>query len=96
MNRPRAANRSAPAEPPTADGCAVGCAHRSPRLAMSKRGRKLKADLGKFLQQYGRRGASPQDANDRHYDRKIEEMIKRMDPVELDRILRDEADDSDE
>jgi len=41
-------------------------------------------------------GLPPQNANDRHYDRKIEKMIKQMDPVELDRILRDEADDSDE
>jgi len=54
------------------------------------------ANLGTFLRQYGRRGASPSDANDRNYDRTIEKMVKRMDPVELDRILRGEEGDSDE
>ena len=57
---------------------------------MSKKRDRLKANLGAFLRQYGRRGPSRIDANDRKYSRKIEEAVKRMDPIELDRILRGE------
>ena len=44
------------------------------------------------MRQYGRTSRRPGwDPNDRHYDRKVEEEIKRMDPQELDELLRDEA-----
>lgn len=57
---------------------------------LSKRRKKLRDGLSNFLRNYGRRGASPSDPNDRHYDPKIEDQIKRMDPEELDRMMRDE------
>ena len=61
---------------------------------MSKKRDRLKANLGAFLRQYGRRGPSRIDANDRKYSRKIEEAVNGMDPIELDRILRGENEDS--
>ncbi|HYK67418.1 MAG TPA: hypothetical protein VEV45_05695 [Streptosporangiaceae bacterium] len=33
------------------------------------------------------------DPNDRHYDRILEEKIKRLDPREFDRLMRDSGDD---
>ena len=60
---------------------------------MSKRKKKLNADLGNFLDQYGRRAHRGHDPNDRRYDRDLEEKIKRMDPEELDAIIRGEEED---
>ncbi len=53
-------------------------------------------ELTQFVDQYGRKkrpgGGVP---NDRKYDRKIESTVKRMDPQELDELLRgDGPDDS--
>jgi len=64
---------------------------------MTKRRNKLREDLSNFLRQYGRRGASPSDANDRHYSRRIEDQIKRMKSEDLDKLMRgeDEAGDAD-
>jgi hypothetical protein len=48
------------------------------------------ADIKRFVQQYGR-GASPgYDPNDRGYDREIEQMVRRMSPEELDRLMRED------
>jgi hypothetical protein len=30
------------------------------------------------------------DPNDRHYDRDVERAVKRMNPIELDRLMRDD------
>jgi len=38
---------------------------------------------------YGRRGPAF-DPNDRQYDRKVERTVKRMDPRELDAIIRED------
>lgn len=46
-----------------------------------RRTQRISAELSKFLRQYGRRGASPHDPNDRAYDRKLEAQLKRMDPL---------------
>ncbi len=45
------------------------------------------------MRQYGRRAHAGHDPNDRGYDRKVERMVKRMPPQELDRLLNgdDEA-----
>jgi hypothetical protein len=53
--------------------------------------RALKAaDIKRFVQQYGR-GASPGfDPNDRGYDREIEQMVRRMSPEQLDRLMRED------
>lgn len=34
--------------------------------------------------------AQEADPNDRHYDRKLEQKIKRMDPKDLDALMRDD------
>ena len=57
---------------------------------MSKRGKKLALELGVFLKQYARKANRNIDPNDRNYDRKIEQMVKRMDPEELDRLMRED------
>lgn len=54
---------------------------------MSKRKKKLQADIGAFLKQYARKAHAGHDPNDRHYDRRIEAMIKRMKPEELDELM---------
>ena len=62
---------------------------------MSKRGKKLRQEIRVFVQQYGRKANRNIDPNDRRYDRKIEALIKRMKPEELDEIMRgDDGDDS--
>lgn len=51
----------------------------------------LRKHLPPFLREYGRTSHRPGwDPNDRHYDRKLEQEIKRMDPQELDSLMRDE------
>ena len=56
---------------------------------VAKRRDWLRKQIPAFLREYGRtsrrRGADP---NDRHYDRGLEQQIKRMDPQELDDLLR--------
>ncbi len=61
----------------------------------SWRTRRLEARIGVFLGEYGRpsRRRNGGDPNDRGYDRELEQQIKRMDPVELDRLIRGEDDD---
>ena len=57
-------------------------------MAYSKE--KIKAEYDAFIKQYGRkRGKNGGDPNDRNYDRKLEEKIKRMKPEELVEILND-------
>jgi len=55
---------------------------------MSNRGKKLQKELGAFLKQYARKAYRNIDPNDRRYDRKIERLVKRLRPEELDRLLR--------
>jgi hypothetical protein len=58
---------------------------------MPKRQDRLKKSLPAFLREYGRTSRRPgSDPNDRHYDRALEQEIKRMDPRDLDALLRDE------
>jgi len=55
---------------------------------VSRRKRKLEADLGRFMQQYRRKRHPNWDPNDRSYNRELEAKIKRMRPEELDELLR--------
>lgn len=48
---------------------------------------KLAGELGRFAQQYARRAHKGWDPNDRSYDRKIEEKMKRLPPEELSGLL---------
>jgi hypothetical protein len=43
------------------------------------------------MRQYARKKQPGQEPNDRGYDRKLEREIRRMDPAELDELLRGEA-----
>ena len=47
------------------------------------------ADIAKFMRQYGRRRQKGVEPNDRRYDRDLEVSVKRLDPGELDELLRD-------
>jgi hypothetical protein len=61
------------------------------RRPNADRKRALKsASLCAFVQQYSRKAQKNTEPNDRRYDRDIERAIKRMDPVVLDRLLRDD------
>jgi hypothetical protein len=53
---------------------------------MQKNKRALESMVPEFVQQVGR-GASKRDPNDRHYSRKVERLVKRMDPKELAELL---------
>jgi hypothetical protein len=53
--------------------------------------RALKAaGLRVFVQQYARKAQKNTEPNDRRYDWNIEQAIRRMNPVLLDRLLRDD------
>lgn len=56
---------------------------------MSKRGKKLRQEIRAFVQQYGRKSNPNIDPNDRRYDRKIEALVKRMRPEDLDALLNE-------
>jgi hypothetical protein len=47
----------------------------------------LAAQLGRFVQQYGRKAQKPWDPNDRSYDRKLEEKMKRLSLEDLSDML---------
>ena len=58
-------------------------------MAHSKK--KIKAEYDMFAKQYARKKPkNGRDPNDRSYDRKLEEKIKRMKPEELVEILNDD------
>jgi hypothetical protein len=50
----------------------------------------LAAQLGRFVQQYGRKATKGWDPNDRGYDRKLEGKIKRLSPEDLSDLLSGE------
>jgi len=53
--------------------------------------KKIKAEYDAFIKQYARKRAkNGKDPNDRDYDRKLEEKIKRMKPEELVELLKDD------
>jgi hypothetical protein len=81
-------------------GKASGAASLNPPLGqqageeegMSKRRQNLAGKIGAFIRQYARK-KSPNDPNDRRYDRKVEKTVRHMKPEELDRLMRDETSD---
>jgi len=50
----------------------------------------LKSNIGQFVKEYGRKAQRGVEPNDRHYDRKVEKLIKQMDPMELSELLNEE------
>lgn len=60
---------------------------------MARRGRQpTEAEVGLFLHGYGRSSRKTVDPNDRSYDREVEQLVRRMRPEDLDRLMRDERD----
>lgn len=60
-------------------------------MAVSRK--KISRDIGLFLQQYGKKKEKNDNGpNDRKHDKKILKKLEKMDPVELDKLLRDEED----
>lgn len=58
---------------------------------MKKRGYKLSNEIGRFLQQYARKKRPGQsEPNDREYSRRVEKLVKRLPPEELERLLNEE------
>jgi hypothetical protein len=53
---------------------------------------RVRRRIGAFMRQYERKASHGMDPNDRSYDRKIEQQIKRMPAEELDRLLREDDD----
>ena len=53
---------------------------------------KLMGRLEAFLKKYARTSQRGWDPNDRTYDRKLEQRIQRMDPEDLDQLMRGEED----
>jgi hypothetical protein len=49
----------------------------------------LSEQLKLLAKQAGRRAQKRKEPNDRSHDREVEQMAKRMNPVSLDRLLRD-------
>ena len=64
-------------------------------MAKSKRELRLEDQIGGFIRQYTRKRQGGRDPNDRHYSRKVERIVKRMKPDELDDLMNgnDAADD---
>ena len=58
---------------------------------MNKRQKRLQSAVSRFAQQYARKKPRGGEPNDRQYSRKVEQMVRHMDPQELDRILHGEA-----
>jgi hypothetical protein len=57
-------------------------------MTTDRKKERLRADLGLFMRQYKRKACkNGPDPNDRQYDRKLEQRIKRMKPEELDDLL---------
>jgi hypothetical protein len=54
---------------------------------------QLAGALNRFVQQYARK-AQRHEPNDRRYDRKLEEKMKRLSPSELSSLLTDDAEEA--
>ncbi len=60
------------------------------RRERRRRREVLEGEVGVFLRQYARKTKNTPDPNDRGYSREVEELVKRMRPEDLDRLLRGE------
>lgn len=53
---------------------------------------KIARDIGLFVKQYQRKAQRHTEPNDRGYDRKLEERLKRLPPEELGKLLFGDSD----
>lgn len=63
--------------------------NKKPKLSRRER---LAGSVNAFIRQYARKAYPTHDPNDRRYDRNVEKKVRRMDPEELDRLMRDDVD----
>ena len=61
---------------------------RRPNLSQKRSLRR--EELCLFVQQYGRKAQKRTEPNDRKYSRETEVLVRRMNPLLLDQLLRDE------
>lgn len=61
-------------------------ANRQQRLALKA------ADVAIFVRQYGRKAQKGVEPNDRKYNKNVQRRIGQMDPLELDRLMREDED----
>jgi hypothetical protein len=60
---------------------------------LSKKGRKeLAKRASLFFQRYARRAQKNTEPNDRHYDRDVERVVRRLKPEDLDVLMNGEND----
>ncbi|AEM51637.1 hypothetical protein [Stenotrophomonas maltophilia] len=64
-------------------------------MAGKSRKDRIAQEIGLFMQQYARKAQRHTEPNDRPYDRKLKERLKRLPPEELGRLLSGEEDDDD-
>lgn len=62
-------------------------------MAGKSRKDRIAGEIGLFMQQYGRKAQRHTEPNDRPYDRKLEEQLKRLPPEELGKLLSGDDDD---
>ena len=55
---------------------------------MAKRRKALESEVAAFLRKYARKAQKRREPNDRRFDQKVEQMVKRMKPEDLDRLIR--------
>jgi hypothetical protein len=58
---------------------------------LKKREQDLQQHVSRFMKAYRRKKVRGFDPNDRGYDRKVEQLVKRMSPAELDRLINGES-----
>lgn len=61
-------------------------------MKASEKRLRLAAATARYLRQIGRRAQKGEGANDRTFDRKLGEKLKRMRPEDVDTLLRDGGD----
>ena len=60
------------------------------RLNRDRTRARVSRDLTVFVRQYARKAQRNHEPNDRAYDRDVENRVKRMDPLALDRLPRED------
>jgi len=60
------------------------------RLNLAERRALKVASAADFMRKYQRRAQKRVEPNDRRHDIDVEKAVQRMNPVELDRLLRDD------
>lgn len=60
------------------------------RLNLAQKRALRAAEARLFVQRYGRKAQKGVEPNDRRYGREAERALKRLEPMDLDRLIRDD------